>query len=284
MLELDHGAQYVSAETSRRISCDAAVVTMRHDVDGAVLDVGRRTRTIPKSARSVARSGRSPVTAPAEATTTRAMADHCVLLRCSFSSTVPAMAAMAGSKLMSVPKVFVDRRRSANISSVQGSALEKMATATPTGRIAGSMSLAPASTMPIGTVRRAATISSQVEAVAPCARPAFWPNTMYIAQPPPATSAHGHAQRADEFDGHGDAERDAPQRHVEDRVHGAERAAVGRGDGDVGVANEAPYCRAVVLDRIQLHEDSTTSNLPNAIRARPQPRRSRRGPSCRRRR
>ena len=36
----------VSAETSRRIACDAAVVVMRHAADGSVLDVGRRTRTI----------------------------------------------------------------------------------------------------------------------------------------------------------------------------------------------------------------------------------------------
>ena len=51
-LELDHGAQRVSAETSRRISCDAAVVTMRHDDAG--LDnsaAGRRTRTIPAAIR-----------------------------------------------------------------------------------------------------------------------------------------------------------------------------------------------------------------------------------------
>ena len=50
-LEVDHGAVDVSAETSRRISCDASVVTMRHGADGAVLDVGRKTRTIPPSIR-----------------------------------------------------------------------------------------------------------------------------------------------------------------------------------------------------------------------------------------
>ena len=37
----------VSAETSRRMACDAAVVAMVHAKDGAVLSVGRRTRTIP---------------------------------------------------------------------------------------------------------------------------------------------------------------------------------------------------------------------------------------------
>ncbi len=51
VIELDHSAQYVSAETSRRISCDAAVVTMTHDVEGTVLDVGRRTRTVPPAIR-----------------------------------------------------------------------------------------------------------------------------------------------------------------------------------------------------------------------------------------
>ena len=37
----------VSAETSRRMACDAAVVAMVHARDGSVLSVGRRTRTIP---------------------------------------------------------------------------------------------------------------------------------------------------------------------------------------------------------------------------------------------
>ena len=37
----------VSAETSRRMACDAAVVAMVHAMDGAVVSVGRRTRTIP---------------------------------------------------------------------------------------------------------------------------------------------------------------------------------------------------------------------------------------------
>ena len=37
----------VSAETSRRMACDAAVVAMVHAKDGALLNVGRRTRTIP---------------------------------------------------------------------------------------------------------------------------------------------------------------------------------------------------------------------------------------------
>jgi hypothetical protein len=46
-LELDHGAVCVSAETSRRVACDASVVVMRHDDDGGVLDVGRKSRTSP---------------------------------------------------------------------------------------------------------------------------------------------------------------------------------------------------------------------------------------------
>ncbi|MCY4658379.1 MAG: HNH endonuclease signature motif containing protein, partial [Acidobacteria bacterium] len=37
----------VSAETSRRIACEASAVVMRHAADGAILDVGRKTRTIP---------------------------------------------------------------------------------------------------------------------------------------------------------------------------------------------------------------------------------------------
>jgi hypothetical protein len=37
---------HVSAETSRRLACDAARVVMLHAADGSVLDVGRRTRAI----------------------------------------------------------------------------------------------------------------------------------------------------------------------------------------------------------------------------------------------
>jgi hypothetical protein len=42
---------HVSAETSRRLACDATRVVMRHAGDGQVLDVGRRTRTIPPALR-----------------------------------------------------------------------------------------------------------------------------------------------------------------------------------------------------------------------------------------
>ncbi len=35
----------------RRLSCDASLVPMHHDADGAVLDVGRKTRTVPPSIR-----------------------------------------------------------------------------------------------------------------------------------------------------------------------------------------------------------------------------------------
>jgi len=50
-LELDHGPVYVSAETPRRLACDASVVVMEHGDDGRTLDVGRKTRTIPPSIR-----------------------------------------------------------------------------------------------------------------------------------------------------------------------------------------------------------------------------------------
>ena len=43
---LDDGL-HVSAGTSRRLACDASKVVMRHDASGEVLDVGRKTRTIP---------------------------------------------------------------------------------------------------------------------------------------------------------------------------------------------------------------------------------------------
>jgi hypothetical protein len=43
--------QHVAAETSRRLACDAAKVVMTHARDGTVLDVGRRTRTVPPALR-----------------------------------------------------------------------------------------------------------------------------------------------------------------------------------------------------------------------------------------
>jgi hypothetical protein len=43
--------QHVAAETSRRLACDAAKVVMTHGADGSILDVGRRTRTVPPALR-----------------------------------------------------------------------------------------------------------------------------------------------------------------------------------------------------------------------------------------
>ena len=45
------GGIHVSAETARRLACDAAKVEMRHGPDGEVLGVGRRTRTISPALR-----------------------------------------------------------------------------------------------------------------------------------------------------------------------------------------------------------------------------------------
>ncbi len=47
---LDDGTR-VAAETSRRLSCDASRVQVTHGQGGSVLDVGRKTRTIPPALR-----------------------------------------------------------------------------------------------------------------------------------------------------------------------------------------------------------------------------------------
>jgi len=47
---LEEGAR-VSAETSRRLACDANKVVMTHGLDGHVVEVGARTRTIPPALR-----------------------------------------------------------------------------------------------------------------------------------------------------------------------------------------------------------------------------------------
>ena len=60
VLELVDGGIGVSAETSRRLSCDASVVVMCERPDGSVLDIGRKTRVIPTPIRRAlaARDGR----------------------------------------------------------------------------------------------------------------------------------------------------------------------------------------------------------------------------------
>lgn len=47
---LEDGAR-VSAETSRRLACDASRVVMRHDAAGRIIEIGARTRTIPPALR-----------------------------------------------------------------------------------------------------------------------------------------------------------------------------------------------------------------------------------------
>ena len=51
MIELDGGGVDVSAETSRRLACDASVVVLHEGADGSALDVGRKTRSIPPAIR-----------------------------------------------------------------------------------------------------------------------------------------------------------------------------------------------------------------------------------------
>jgi len=45
------GGLHVGARASRRVACDAGLVVLRHGSEGEVLDVGRRTRTIPTALR-----------------------------------------------------------------------------------------------------------------------------------------------------------------------------------------------------------------------------------------
>ena len=51
VIELDGGGVDVSAETSRRLACDASVVVLHEGADGSALDVGRKTRSIPPAIR-----------------------------------------------------------------------------------------------------------------------------------------------------------------------------------------------------------------------------------------
>ena len=47
---------HVTAETSRRIACDSAIVAIREDENGEPLSIGRRSRTIPPSMRRALRA------------------------------------------------------------------------------------------------------------------------------------------------------------------------------------------------------------------------------------
>jgi hypothetical protein len=48
---LADSGQRVSADTTRRLSCDPGLVALRHDGSGGVVDVGRRTRTVSSAIR-----------------------------------------------------------------------------------------------------------------------------------------------------------------------------------------------------------------------------------------
>ena len=50
------GGIHVGKEAARRVACDAGLVVLRHAHDGGVLDVGRRTRTIPSALRRALQS------------------------------------------------------------------------------------------------------------------------------------------------------------------------------------------------------------------------------------
>ncbi|MSR20437.1 MAG: HNH endonuclease [Gemmatimonadetes bacterium] len=50
MSELEDGTRFL-AENSRRLACDASVVEVAKGPDGSVLDVGRRSRTVPPALR-----------------------------------------------------------------------------------------------------------------------------------------------------------------------------------------------------------------------------------------
>lgn len=63
-LEVVNGATYVSAETSRRLACDAAVVVMHHDASGTVLDVAWAIDVLRGRSSRSAESGGSGWTVP----------------------------------------------------------------------------------------------------------------------------------------------------------------------------------------------------------------------------
>ncbi len=54
--KVEVGGLHLGRETARRVGCDAGVVVLSDGTDGEVLDVGRRTRTVPSALRRALRS------------------------------------------------------------------------------------------------------------------------------------------------------------------------------------------------------------------------------------
>ena len=50
------GGLHIGKEAARRVACDAGIVVLRHAADGQVLDVGRRSRTVPSAMRRALQS------------------------------------------------------------------------------------------------------------------------------------------------------------------------------------------------------------------------------------
>ena len=50
------GGLHIGKEAARRVACDAGIVVLRHAADGQVLDIGRRTRTVPSAMRRALQS------------------------------------------------------------------------------------------------------------------------------------------------------------------------------------------------------------------------------------
>ena len=88
----------ISAETSRRLACDASRVVMQHGRDGRVVEVAARTRTIPPAMRRAliigtqAAASRAALCASARAITSgtgpRAGRRRCRTSRCSVAGTI----------------------------------------------------------------------------------------------------------------------------------------------------------------------------------------------------
>ena len=76
-------ALHVSAETSRRMACDASTVVMRHDVDGRVLDPFDRRRVDPERRRGVDVGRKTRVISPALRRALTARQRHCRFPGCS---------------------------------------------------------------------------------------------------------------------------------------------------------------------------------------------------------
>src|SRR5213080_755140 len=170
--------------------------------------------------------------APALATTTRAIAAHARVCRCSCRKTNPARAASAGSSERTTLKTCGGSRRSASSSSDHGSAAEALTDANAEQEVERPEEAGRRRKDDSERVHRTtAAVGEEADARAG----EHDPQQVYGLP----RAQHRDGERAEELDGHRDAERGPVEGLVERDIHRDEHDAEGRDEPQVGVRTAA---------------------------------------------